>query len=269
MFLLIIITNYSISQETEMVERFFNEAIKYQCFKNNPSKARMSTRYEIYDQENFKSIFIVPDSLEYSDFYNDYGVRIIHAFYALIKPEIIDSLQKTNDCKIKPVREKFVSFISNRNDFVTIYNSCFSHYSKKDSNVLKKDIQITKDSLLKIAVEFYSIDKVDTSKNHIESHFCSGNDPFSYNEDKYINIVISGFCYEALSTKTLVHNWSDIVNEYKTKLISEKLNGTPEELKIKLDKDLKKRMLNNKELQEIVMNYYNSRKRIEPFEIIE
>lgn len=271
--LLCFLANNAIAQESENIKFFFQDVINFQCIDENSCKVTIRPRYYLLDQENAKVILNVPDSVQYSNFYNDFGIRILRCLYSLIEPRIIDSLLQNRSCNTEFAKENFISYIVKNHDFTIIYNASFSYYynledfHSKENKLLQEKLKITKDSLIRIALEFYTIDKVDTLKKYILSHFCSGGDPFLFDKENYMNLLISSFCIEAMSNKELITNWSKIIGEFEEKLDNGELDGDPAKLKRELDNELKQRMLENGVLEEIVLDYYNSRKDIEIFTI--
>tara|TARA_R110001583_G_scaffold48974_1_gene153436 strand:- start:15468 stop:16334 length:867 start_codon:yes stop_codon:yes gene_type:complete len=260
------------------IQSFFDNMAEFKCTDSTLNKVQLKFRYFGFNQEKGILEFNIPDSLKNVDFYNAYSRRITAAYYTCLNAkegDLIDSLFVVQECESDKVRKDVTDYYCNDPVFVEIFNTAFScfYLNKKETQEYKDVIDQNKprigiDSLLQISFAYIDIAAYDLDRG-FTCHFGCGSAPFAYTPENKVNFLISGFCQEALDDPKLKKVHFKII-----KSLSEKVEAAegdiqnPDEICKKYEKELYRMLLEDGTLKKSLLEYYEKRKDIEPFEII-
>jgi len=260
------------------IQSFFKHMLEFKCPDNTPNRVQYQFRYFGFNQEKGVLEFTIPDSLKNADFYNAYAGRLSSAYYACLNAKgnnFIDSLFVMQACDCDKLREDVTDYYCKDPVFTGIFNTAFSSFylNKKDTQEYKDVIDQNKprigiDSLLQIAFAYIDIAAYIPDRG-FACHFGCGNPPFAYTPENKVNFLISGFCQEALDHPTLKKEHLKIIKSLAKEV--EAAEGdiqNPDELCKKYEKELHRILLEEGTLKKALLEYYEKRKDIEPFEII-
>jgi len=260
------------------IQYFFETMAEFKCADSTLKEVQLSFRYLSLNQEKTAFEFHIPDSIKYADFYNAYSSRIVDAYFKsrqVDSTRLIDSLFISQGCNCDDVKDMIIKHYCADRVFAGIFKTAFScYYMNKDETREYEDIidqnktRIEIDSLMQISLAYFDIAGYDPDRG-FAFHFGCGSNPYTYNLENRVNFLISGFCQEALTNPEMLKAYSQI-----TKNLSEKIKvvegeiRNPDEICKKYEKELYRMLLEEGTLKKSLLKYYETRKDIEPFEII-
>lgn len=260
------------------IQTFFDTMAEFKCTDSTLNKVQLKFRYFGFNQEKEILEFNIPDSLKNVDFYNAYSRRITNAYYTSLNSkgsEVIDSLFVVQGCDSDKVRKDVTEYYCNDPVFVEIFNTAFSSFylNKKETQEYKDVIDQNKprigiDSLLQISFAYIDIAAYYPNRG-FACHFGCGSAPFAYTPENKVSFLVSGFCQEALDDPKLKKVHFKIIKSLSEKV--EAVEGdiqNSDEICKKYEKELYRMLLEDGTLKKSLLEYYEIRKDIEPFEII-
>lgn len=267
--------NYS----NQFITDFFNSNASYTCTDSTTGKFQLRFKHQQINMETMSFEFVVPDSIQFSDFYNAYIGRIVNTYYKSIagqKNKAIDSLFRSPECSAEEVKKKTIEYFSNDPVFSGVFNTALSGYYRnienfpKNMNIEKiQKINYSIDSLVQIGLLQFDVVDYDPERG-FAYHFVCGVNPYKYSIENKVNLLIPGFCQEALRTKEMYEIHSKIMHEL-TERMRQNDEYSPDMKKEICDKyqdELHKRLIQDGTLKKSLLNYYAERKEIEPFILI-
>lgn len=269
----------SIEEEgSKHVQTFFDTMAEFKCADSTLNKVQLKFRYFSFNQEKVALEYNIPDSIKFADFYNAYSSRITNAYYTSLNAkggELIDSLFLTQGCDCGKVRGDITEYFCNDKVFAGIFNTAISSFymNKKETVEYKNVVDQNKtrigiDSLLQISFAYIDIAGYNPDRG-FAFHLGCGTSPFAYKLENRVNYLISGFCQEALSNPKLQKAHCKIMKSLSEKIkASEGEIKNPDEICKKYEKELYRMLLEDGTLKKSLLDYYEIRKDIEPFEII-
>ncbi|MCZ4696498.1 hypothetical protein DWB61_17730 [Ancylomarina euxinus] len=260
------------------IQTFFDTMAEFKCTDSTLNKVQLKFRYFGFNQEKVAYEYLIPDSIKCADFYNAYSNRITDAYYTSLNAkggDFIDSLFFVQECDSDKVRKDVTDYYCNDPVFAGIFNTAFSSFymNKKETEEYKNIIELNKtrigiDSLLQISFAYIDIARYNPDRG-FAFHCGCGTIPFSYKLENRVNFLISGFCKEALSDPKLQKAYRQIIKSLSDKIMA--IEGeieNPDEICKKYEKELYRMFLEDGTLKKSLLEYYEKRKDIEPFEII-
>lgn len=260
------------------IQHFFESQAQFTCADSTKGIVQLRFLNISLNMETMSFEFNIPDSIEYSDFFNAYTGRIVDAYYKsrdVDSTKLIDSLYISQSCNCDEVRKNIIKHYCNDRVFTGIFKAALSSfYTNKErvtehneiSEIEKIDFEI--DSLIQIALLQFDIVKYDPEKG-FAFHFVCGVNPFDYNYENRERFLIPGFCQEALRNKEMYTATKKIIS-YLTEKARED-NGEEirnvDEVCNKYEKELYRLLLEEGTLKNSLLEYYEERKDIEPFRI--
>ena len=127
--------------------------------------------------------------------------------------------------------------------------------------------KISLDSLIKTAI--FEFDLFVARGGRMGYHFLCGTIPFSYNYENKINFLIAGFCHEALKTKAMQNAYDEIIKQFSENIKTDELNVTGNADLTQYEKELHRMLIEEGTVKQSLLDYYEKRKAIEPFRILE
>jgi len=261
-----------------IISDFFDTNFKYECVDSISGKIVMSVLNNQLDLESMSFKIVVPDSFIYADFYNAYINRIIEAYYINSNNNRaqIDSLLTRKDLDIMKVKTDIKNYFIDDDVFYNVFKNALSAYYGNIQNEENPEIQIVEklkvpmDTLVQLALQQYDIVNYD-SKRGFSYHEVCGVNPYSYSPDNEVNLLLPGFCQEALRTKKMHEAHSKIMHELSSEFKSNEnlAEDNIKELCIKYQTKLRAKLLEERTLKKSLLEYYDKRKNIEPFEIVD
>jgi len=255
---------------------FFNSNASFTCTDSTNGKFQLRFKHQQINMETMSFEFVVPDSIQLSDFYNAYIGRIVTIYYKGLAEQNnneIDSLFLSQDCSANEVKNNTIEYFSEDPIFSGAFNIALSSYYRgkedapKDINIKNMErITFTIDSLVQIGLLQFDVVDYDPERG-FAYHFVCGVNPYKYSLENKINLLIPGFCQEALRTKEMSEVHSKIMHEL-TERVKQNDEYTPdkkEELCLKYQDELREILMQEGTLKKSILNYYAERKEIEPF----
>ena len=261
--------------KTNDIKAFFENMISLECVDSIQKRFEMKFKYSFFNQENMSIDFNIPDSVDYSDFYNTYASRIISAFYNKINSDTSMTIEKlliVNDCNTGEVRENVIEYCCSDKTFKGIYNEAllaFNHGSAFENKTnVKKTTKISLDSLINISMSYFDIVGYSEERG-FAFHFVCGQDPFDFNYENRIAFLVSEFCQEALKNPLMLEAYNKIKKTLGELIKNETkdLKDFPE-IKKTYEPMLYEMLKEEGTLKESLISYYEKRKNIEPFELL-
>jgi len=260
------------------IQTFFETMAEFKYTDSTLNKVQLKFRYFGFNQEKAALEFHIPDSIKFADFYNAYSNRITNAYYTSLSAkggEFVDSLFIAQGYSCDKVREDIIEHYCKDSIFAGIFNTAFScFYMNKKGTKEYKDItdqnktRIEIDSLLQISFAYIDISGYNPDRG-FAFHFGCDKSPFAYKLENRVNFLISGFCQEALGNPELRRAHRQIMRSLSEKI--EAIEGeikNPAKICKKYEKELYRMLLEDGALKKSLLQYYETRKDIEPFEII-
>ncbi|RXQ94375.1 hypothetical protein EO244_08820 [Ancylomarina salipaludis] len=265
-------------KEHQYIHTFFDTMTEFRCSDSTQNRVQLNFRYFGFNQEKKILEFHIPDSVKFAGFYSAYSNRISNAYYSSLNAkagECVDSLFVTQGCNCDKVRELITAHYCNDPVFAGIFNTAFSSYymNKTETEEYKDIIKSNKtcigiDSLLQISFAYIDIAGYIPDRG-FAFHFGCGAPPFAYKLENKVNFLIAGFCQEALNDPNLRKVHLQIIKSLSEKIEAEEgsMKNTDEICK-KYEKELHRMLIEDGTLKKTLLEYYKTRKDIEPFEII-
>lgn len=257
------------------INNFFDTSFQFICSDDNSGKIEMHFLYSKFNPETMTFNVVVPDSIPYSEFYKTYMGRIIDVYFknrnTVGKAEITTLLENTN-CDTETVKERVKEYYCNDSIFYPVFKisleSYYSQSEKKDelkiSYIDKKIVSI--DKLIKISLLQFDIVNYDNTRG-FGYHFVCGVNPYSYSMKNKANLLLAGFCQEALKNKAMMNVHSQIMDELKeqVKIDYPKEKDNIKGLCTRYQDELRKRLVEDGTLKKSLLDYYEKNKDVEPF----
>ncbi|RZT95676.1 hypothetical protein EV201_0300 [Ancylomarina subtilis] len=258
-------------KEHQYIQTFFDSMTEFRCSDSTRNKVQLNFRYFGFNQEKGTLEFHIPDSVKFADFYNAYSNRISNAYYTSLNAkggECVDSLFVAQECNCDKVRESITEYYCNDSVFAGIFNTAFSSYYMNKTETKQKKTCIGIDSLLQISFAYIDIAGYIPDRG-FAFHFGCGAPPFAYKLENKVNFLIAGFCQEALNDPKLRKVHLQIMKSLGEKIEAEEGSmKNPDEICKKYEKELYRMLIEDGTLKKTLLEYYETRKDIEPFEII-
>lgn len=258
----------STSQENtnKQIRYFFENMAEFKCADSVQNRVKMSFLFNGINPDVPAFEFKVPDTMEYSGFYNSYMGRIVNAYYTsrnIDSLRVTDSLFISSGCDCDKVRNKIIEYYSNNKIFSGIFETSLKAFNGKMNE--KDKVEISIDSLMQNST--FCFDLFYSRDGRFGYHFLCGTNPVDYQYDNKIKFLIPGFCQEALKNKEMLD-----VYEQATNRIIEKIKGEEPELSQytdlkKFEKERNRMLMEEGTLKRSLLDYYEKRKDIEPFRI--
>lgn len=261
------------------IQNFFDSNTQFTCSDSVRSNVQLKFLHYHLNMEKMSFEFVIPDSIKFSDFYNAYTGRIADAYYKSRKADknkSIDSLFFTPNCDVEKVKNNIIRYYCDDEVFFEIFRTALSSFYESNSGMQEYEginkmekVDFTIDSLIQLALMQFDIVNYDPDRG-FAYHFVCGVNPYSYSIENKANFLIIGFCQEALRNKEMYEAHSTIMkhlrekvkqdNEYEASMIDELCN--------KYQNELYKLLLEEGTLRNSLFAYYEKRKDIEPFKIV-
>lgn len=267
------------AEKTELfIEDFFNSNAQFACADSLSGNVRMNFLHNQFSMETMSFEFVVPDSLQFSDFYKAYMGRIANVYFIGKQADIsesTDSIFQDSNCDVERVKEKIIDFYCNDKVFSEVFRTALnSYYVNKDETevyYVSKDftkIDFTVDSLVQLALLQFDVAGYDPERG-FAYHFICGVNPYDYSIENRENLLVLGFCQEALRNKEMYDVHSSIIKQLKERFtdISIQDESNIDELCMRCQNELHQMLLEDGTLLKCILAYYDLRKNIEPFEI--
>jgi len=265
------------NKKTELfIKDYFDSLAQFTCSDSLSGNVRMKFLYNQLNMETMSFEFVIPDSIQLSDFYNAFMGRIAGAYFKSRQADdnnTLDSLFHDSNCDVKKVKDNIIEYYCNDEVFFEIFNmSLNSYYSNKGqteeyeiSNNFSK-VDFTLDSLVQLALLQFDIVNYDQERG-FAYHFVCGVNPYSYSIENAANYLVTGFCQEALRNKEMYEAHESIMKQLSEKLISnsEYDESKVDELCLRYQNELRLMLQEEGTLLNSLLAYYEYRKDIEPF----
>ncbi|WP_319265523.1 hypothetical protein [uncultured Draconibacterium sp.] len=257
------------------IKNYFDNSFQFICSDDNSGNVKIHFLYSKFDPETMTFNVVVPDSIPYSDFYKAYSGRIMDVYFknrnTVGKAEINTILESTN-CDIEAVKEKVIEYYSNDSVFNSVFKtaleSYYSHSNKKDElNIASADKKIVSiDKLMKIALLQVDILNYDANKGFMY-HFVCGVNPYSYAMKNNVNLLLAGFCQDAMKNKTMLDAHSRIMDELREQVKIDYPNEKDDVKGMckKYQDKLRERLTEDGTLKQCLLEHYEKNKDVEPF----
>jgi len=277
---ILISCNPRVEKTDIFIEDFFNSIAQYTCSDSLRGNVRMKFLYNQFNMETMSFEFVVPDSIQFSDFYNAYMGRIADAYFKSRQADenkSIDSLFLDSNCNVKTVKENLTKYYCNDIVFFEVFrralNSFYANKNETEEYEVSKDftkVDFTVDSLVQLALLQFDVAGYDPERG-FAYHFVCGENPYDYSVENSANLLVIGFCQEALRNKEMADAHSAIIKQLKGKFIDsvEYDESKTDELCMKCQDELHQMLLEDGTLLNCILAYYEMRKDIEPFKIID
>jgi len=257
------------------INNFFNSSFQFICSDEHSGKVEINFLFSKFDPETMTFNVVVPDSIPYSDFYKTYMGRIMDVYFknrnTVGKAEINTILNSTN-CDTETVKEKVIEYYSNDSVFYSVFKtaleSYYSHSEKKNelkiAAVDKKIVSI--DKLIKISLLQVDILNYNDNKGFMYHYVCGVN-PYSYSMKNKVNLLLAGFCQDAMKNKALMNVHSQIIHELseQAKIDYPKEKDNVKDLCKRYQDELRERLVEDGTLKQTLLDYYEENKDVEPF----
>lgn len=258
------------------IKDFFDLHFEYVCDEEEyPGIVDPRFSYYKFDPKEIAFKLVIPDDIPNVDFYQTYMERIMQVYFKnrnkAGKAEV-DSLIKSTNCDKEGVKERLINYYCNDTIFYSVFKtaleSYYSHSEKKDelklSTIDKKVVSI--DKLVKISLYQFDIVNYDT-KRGFAYHFICGVNPYSYAMKNKVNLLLAGFCQEALQNEEMKNVHAQIMDELREQV---KIDYPKEKDNVKgmckrYQDDLRKRLVEEGTLKKLLLDYYEKNKDVEPF----
>lgn len=251
--------------ENSEIEVFFDTMSKVECIDSLQNKFALTFKYSTFNQDKMSFCYVVPDSIQNSDFYNAYSGRMISAYYNLMNSDTISSFDNllTLDTYDKDLVKTNVMNYCGQNQ---TWNGIFklAHSSFYENKPIEKPI-FTIDSLINISMSYFDIAGYSEERG-FAFHFVCGSNPFDFKVENKTALLVCEFCKEALMTAKMNEVHQRIINEIENAIKRE--YETIEDFQIikqSYEPMLYGLLKNEKALKESLIAYYEKRKNIEPF----
>jgi len=262
------------------IQNFFDTHFQFASVDSIKGKVPIKILHNQINMETMNVELVIPDSIQYSDFYNAYSNRIIQSYYKSIdldKRKSLDSLLIAGNCDADEFKKMIIEHYSNDKVFVDVFKTALSSFYGNKVNATEnvdftatKKVEVQIDTLIQIALIQIDILGYDTIKGFF-GHFVCGVNPYSYSTENKVNLLIPGFCQEALRNKEMINAYSQTM-----KLLGEKLKPENEydkeavqQLCRRFQYELRRMLLKEGTLKKSLLEYYEKRKDIEPFKIVD
>jgi len=247
------------------VEAFFDIMSEVECVDSLQNKFDLSFNYSTFIKEKMSFDYIIPDSIENSDFYNAYSGRIISAYYNLIAADTLgsfDNLLNLDTCDNDLAMANIIKYCAQNKTWNGVFN--LAHSSFYGENPIDKPV-FTIDSLINISMSYFYMAGY-SQKRGFAFHFVCGSNPIKFEYENKTALLICDFCQEALKNPAMWKAHKKIIKDIR-ELIKEE-NDTIENFKtIKqaYEPTLHRLLKDEIVLKESLIAYYEERKDIEPF----
>ncbi|HKJ78267.1 MAG TPA: hypothetical protein VKA10_01980 [Prolixibacteraceae bacterium] len=281
-YIILILTFFGCKSDRKTTEYFihdfFHSNTQLECADSSLGKVQLKFIYNQIDKELPVFKIIIPDTIKHSDFYSAYAGRLTSVYYYSRNSDaknLIDSLFTTPDCDVDLVKTRIIEYYKKDDVFFKVFRSALSSYYNKKvipnekMHISKAEkVDITLDSLMKIALIQFDIFYV--PNRGFAYHFVCGENPYKYNIDNSKNLLIVGFCQEALRNKEMYEVHSRIIEKIldKNRTENDLLTETGKNLQIKYQDEFHKMLLEDGTVKKVLLEYYEKRKNIEPFTIV-
>ena len=266
-------------EKTELfIEDFFNSYAQFTCSDSLRGNVRMKFLYNQLNMETMSFEFVIPDSIQFSDFYNAYMGRLAGAYFKSRqsdKNKSLDSLFQDSSCDVEKVKGNIIDFYCNDIVFFEVFrtalNSFYVNKNEIEEYETSKDftrVVFTVDSLVQLALLQFDIVDYDTERG-FAYHFVCGENPYNYSVENSANLLVIGFCQEALRNKEMYDAHTAIMKQLKERFTdnNEYDESKTDELCMKCQNELHQMLLEDGTLLNCILAYYEMRKDIEPFKI--
>lgn len=254
------------------IQNFFDSNTQVTCIDSSSGKFYLKFLHSKMDTEIPVFKFVIPDSIQFSDFYNAYLGRITDIYYQSISSDStksIDSLFISSGCDAELVKKNVITYYQNDPVFAEAFSTALNSYYNDTSigNSKAQKINISLDSLINIALLQFDIFYV--PQRGFAYHFVCGVNPYDYSVNNKANLLIPGFCQEALRNKKMFEVHSQAINQIleKNRTENDLLLESGESLSLKYQDELRNLLTKEGTLKEVLLEYYDKRKNIEAFEI--
>ncbi|WP_167604975.1 hypothetical protein [Maribellus sediminis] len=268
-------SDYSDTNTKILISDFFDTNFQFVCSDSTTGEVQLlPLNYEL-DKETMSFKFVIPDSLQYSDFYKTYTGRLMEIYFLGLyanEKNSIDSLLIISGCDTEAVKERIVEHYYNDpiffNVFKTALESFYSKPEKKDDLKVSpfKKVNLPIDTLIKISLLQFDILNYDT-KRGFSYHFVCGVNPYSYAMNNKVNLLLAGFCQDAMKNKTMKEAHSQIMSEFREQV---KIDYPNEKDDVKgmckrYQDELRERLVEDGTLTRCLIEHYEKNKDVEAF----
>jgi hypothetical protein len=278
--MVIIVSCNSDNKKTKnFISHFFDINFEFTCTDSKAGKVSINALNSQLNVEAMAFITVVPDSVLYSDFYNAYINRILDAYYLseiALDKSTRDSLLTIPNCDTELVKEKVKKHYCNDPVFFNVFKTALESYYGNSENINEvqfseaKKVKLPLDTLIQISLLQYDIVSYDTIKGFGYHEVC-GTNPYSYAIGNVVNLLIPGFCQEALRNKDMRNVHSKIMKELR-KQVKEDYPGEKDDIKglcHRYQDKLREMLVKEGTLKKSLLDYYDKRKTIEPFVLVD
>lgn len=264
-FSLLIVNCQRKTNDKNDIQTFFNHLTTFYCVDSIQNEFDLKFKYQTFDSKQMSLKSNVPDSIEFSTFYNAYSDRLIDVLYQRMNLDSTTNWKEIfNAEKSEIVKEKIVYYYSSDSLFRSVFYETLKAFNNQGKN---KSVQISIDSLLNISLAYLHIAGYDENTG-FAIRFC-GVPPFKSCYSNRLNIIISGFCKEALFNQKMLKVINDITNEMKNIVNNEgKVISDRAQIINEYDPIFHEMLKNDGTLRKTLLDYYELRKNIEIFEVI-